>query len=114
MAPPTAQTTENRRYWGRIGGLRAHALHGPDVMLSAARQGFRDRFTKLVDPEGLLDPVEREVRTDRLQRAHMLELAAKSATARRRGAPDKKIPPASVSPGGIVAEGHGNGHPPIR
>ena len=83
-------------------------------MLSAARRGFRARFTRLVDPDGLLDPVERDVRADRLQRAHMLELAAKSATARRRGAPDKEIPPASVSPGGIAAEGQCNGRPPIR
>ena len=83
-------------------------------MLSAARRGFRARFTRLVDPDGILDPVERDVRADRLQRAHMLELAAKSAAARRRGAPDEKIPPASVSPGGIEAEGQCNGRPPIK
>jgi len=83
MARPTAQTSDEKRFWGRIGGLRAHALHGPDVMLAAALQGFRDRFTRLVDPDSHLDPVEREVRASRLRRAYMLELAAKSASVRR-------------------------------
>jgi hypothetical protein len=85
MARTTAQSTETRAFWGRVGGLRAHALHGPDVMLSAARKGFRDRFTRLVDPDGLLDPIEREVRASRLRRAWMLELAARSASVRRSG-----------------------------
>jgi hypothetical protein len=59
-------------------------MHGSDAMLSAARRGFRDRFLRLVDAEGLLNPVEREVRADRLLRAHMLALAAKSAQVRHR------------------------------
>jgi hypothetical protein len=52
-------------------------------MLGPARRGFRARFERIVDPEGLLDPVEREVRVDRLLRAYMLEMAARSAVARR-------------------------------
>jgi hypothetical protein len=83
MARPTAQTLKAQQYWGRVGGLRAHALHGPAVMLGPARRGFHDRFRRLVDPEGLLEPGERELRADRLRRAHMLALAAKSAEARR-------------------------------
>ena len=83
-------------------------------MLGGARRGFRLRFERLVDPDGTLPESEREARADRAMRAHMLTLAAKSAAARRKGAPDKKIPPASVSPGGIAAEGHRNGRLPTR
>lgn len=86
MPEPRKPATEKQRFWGRVGGLRAHGLHGPEVMLSAARQGFRARFSRLADPEGRLDPVERQVRASRLQRAYMLELAGKSAAARKKRA----------------------------
>jgi hypothetical protein len=80
-------------------------MHGSDAMLSAARRGFRDRFLRLVDPEGLLNPVEREVRADRLLRAHMLALAAKSAQARHRSRHAEQSPasPPAVSISGSKA-----------
>lgn len=71
------------RNWGRIGGLVAWSRNDADRMVSAAHQGFRRRFERLVDPEGTMDPVERVVRADRARRAHMLTLSAKSAEARR-------------------------------
>lgn len=103
-----------RRRWGRIGGLTAWSRNSAQAMQAGARRGFRARFVRQVDPDGTLPEVEREARADRAMRAHMLTLAAKSAAARRKGAPDKKIPRASVSPGGIEAEGLGDGRPPIR
>ena len=72
--------------------MRAQGIHGSDAMLSAARRGFRDRFLRLGDPDGLLNPVEREVRADRLLRAHMLALAAKSAQVRRRSGHAEQLP----------------------
>jgi hypothetical protein len=73
-----------RAAWGRIGGLKAWSLHDPKEMVGPAHAGFRRRFERLVDPEGVLDPFERAVRADRARRAHMLELAERSARARRK------------------------------
>jgi hypothetical protein len=52
-------------------------------MLNGARQGFKARFERQVDPLGELDPSERAARADRARRAHMLALAYRSAEARR-------------------------------
>jgi hypothetical protein len=40
------------------------------------------RYERLVDPEGKLEPVERERRAAYARKAHMLKLAAKSAKVR--------------------------------
>jgi hypothetical protein len=72
--------------WGRIGGLTAWARHEPETMVGPAHRGFRARFERLVDPDGVLDPAERTLRADRARRAHMLTLAAKSAESRRKKA----------------------------
>ncbi len=48
-----------------------------------ARQGLLDRFERLVDPDGLLDPAERARRADAARKAHYLRMALKSAKARR-------------------------------
>jgi hypothetical protein len=96
--------TERARAWGRIGGLRAWALNGPDVMVGPAHRGFRTRFERIVDPEGVLPPDERKRRADRARRAHMLSLAAKSAEVRRTKKADREsqIPrPAAVAPRGV-------------
>lgn len=49
-----------------------------------ARAAFLDRFRREVDPDGLLDPAERDRRATSARRAHMTRLARKSAAARRR------------------------------
>ena len=89
MSDNSARTT-----WSRIGGLRAWALNDAEVMVGPAHRGFRARFERLVDPDGILDPKERAIRADRARRAHMLDLAAKSAKARRakKGATDVQSP----------------------
>jgi hypothetical protein len=86
--------SDEARTWGRIGGLRAWAMNDAETMVGPAHRGFRARFERLVDPDGMLEPQERTVRADRARRAHMLTLAARSAEARRkrkggRHAPDE-------------------------
>lgn len=70
--------------WGRVGGLTAHAKHGPEVMLAAANAARWAKYERAVDPDGLLPPDERRRRAERLRRADMLRLAARSAEARRK------------------------------
>lgn len=74
---------EQQRRWGKIGGLTAHGRHGPETMLRPALDGFRRRFEREADPESTLTEAERVKRADRLRRAHMLALAARSAAVRR-------------------------------
>lgn len=69
---------------GRIGGLIAWSRNDPETMVGPAHRGFRRRFERLVDPNGTLPEAERMVRADRLRRAYMLSLAAKSAAVRRK------------------------------
>jgi hypothetical protein len=75
--------SDEAKRWGQIGGLTAWSRNDPETMVGPAHRGFRRRFERLVDPDGLLDPQERTVRADRARRAHMLTLAARSAEARR-------------------------------
>jgi hypothetical protein len=51
-----------------------------------ARDGHRAKFRRQVDPDGTLDPIERERRVDALMTAHLLRmsLAARRARARAR------------------------------
>jgi hypothetical protein len=81
---------EEQVRWGRIGGLTAHARHGADEMLGPARAGFRERFRRMVDPTGELDPAERERRAEKALRAHMLRLSEASARARNHNKPDRR------------------------
>jgi len=107
-------TGEERQRWGRIGGLTAHSRHSPVEMTAGARRGFRERFRRLVDPEGALPPEERERRAERAMRAHMLTLSEKSARARRLAPtdeeapprrPDIRRPPGSHAPSGRIERG---------
>lgn len=50
---------------------------------AAARQAFRDRFERQVDPDGTLDPAERARRAESARKAFYTRLALKSARARR-------------------------------
>jgi hypothetical protein len=52
---------------------------------AAARQAFNDRFAREVDPDGVLDPIERAVRAESARKAHYTRLALRSAQSRRRG-----------------------------
>jgi hypothetical protein len=74
---------ETAAAWGRIGGLTAWAHNDAETMTGAAHRGFRARFEREVDPEGILPPAERAARAERARRAWMLTLAARSAAVRR-------------------------------
>ena len=87
------RAVDAQRAWGRIGGLTAWSRNDAEVMVGPAHRGFRVRFERQVDPDGILDPHERMVRADRARRAHMLALAARSAEVRRarKGRPDSGL-----------------------
>lgn len=80
-----------RRSWGRIGGLTAWARNDRETMVGAAHRGFRARFEgevlRAADARGeTLTPADLATRSDRARRAYMLTLAAKSAAARKKPA----------------------------
>ena len=68
---------------GRRGGLSNIARNGGHAPAANARAGFMRRFELQVDPDGLLSPEERATRARYAMKAHMAELAARSARARR-------------------------------
>jgi hypothetical protein len=78
-------TSRPRCYLGqRRGGLTSLARYGSQAIAKPAWQGTQTKFERLVDPEGILEPAERQQRAQAARRAHMLLLAEKSAEARRR------------------------------
>lgn len=76
-------TAEIRQLNARIA---AHTLHSrvadPAAHTEPARQGFRRKFEREVDPDGLLDPDERERRADHAMKAHMARLRVKALRAK--------------------------------
>jgi len=56
----------------------------PAARTAPGRAAFLKRFERQVDPEGKLAPAERQRRANQLRRAFFLDLAAKSANARRK------------------------------
>ena len=69
---------------GRIGAFRLHATHDPRATTAKARAAFLSRFETEVDPDGVLDPSERDRRALAARSAYFARLALKSARARRR------------------------------
>lgn len=49
-----------------------------------ARAGMQAKFERQVDPDGLLDPVERAKRAESARKAYYADLTRKSIAARRR------------------------------
>ena len=97
---------ERQASWGRIGGLTAWARNDAETMTGAAHRGFRAKFERECDPEGILPLAERAARAERARRAYMLRLAARSAATRR-----KKTGPTNETSGPVTTEGHGNDRP---
>ena len=77
-------STADRQIVGRVGAHIMHSRNDPREITSAARKAFLDGFEREVDPDGVLDPVERARRAGHLRKAHFARLALKSAQARRR------------------------------
>ena len=61
----------------KVGAYTRAALYDGKEVTARARSTFRDSFLTAVDPEGLLDPSERERRAEALRRAHYARLALK-------------------------------------
>lgn len=72
---------------GRIGAHTRWAKE-PDrkAATAPARRGFRARFEREADPEGVLSPAELAYRTDCLISAHMGRLALAKAAKKARAA----------------------------
>lgn len=51
---------------------------------AAGRKAFLDRFERQVDPDGILNPSERSKRAEHARKAYFLQMARKSAAARRK------------------------------
>lgn len=80
---------------GRIGGHRTHATHSSDEIARTARAGLLRKFELEVDPHSELTPEERTRRATHAWRAHMAQIALKSARTRAKRAV-KLAPPAAV------------------
>lgn len=75
-------TKAQRRVWGRIGGLTTYGLGKTNT--APARAAMWSKWEREADPEGVLDPEERQRRAKALQRAFMTRVAMKGVEARRR------------------------------
>lgn len=83
----TSLTPEERSAFGRIGALESWA-HTDDraARTAPARASSMSRFEREADPDGVLDPAERQRRAELLKSAYFQRLAIKSARARRKAA----------------------------
>jgi hypothetical protein len=58
----------------------------PTARTAPARKALLDKFTRDADPDGVLEPAERERRAEHLRKAYFKTLALRSAQSRRRAA----------------------------
>lgn len=68
---------------GRIAALTRWAKEDPQANAQRGQAGLLKKFMREVDPDNELPENERVIRAQRLLRAHMVRLAARSAEARR-------------------------------
>jgi hypothetical protein len=86
--PPDLSPSE-RTLRARAAALTLHSKVDSTAHLAPARAaspGQLAYWLAQVDPDGILDPAERERRADCARRAHMAKLALASSKARRRKA----------------------------
>jgi hypothetical protein len=76
-------TPPERNLWARAAAYRLHSLYDSRELTANARTAFRDRFTRQVDPDGILPEAERKRRAECARKAYYAALAAKSVRARR-------------------------------
>jgi hypothetical protein len=78
-------TPEQRRRRGRIAAHASWARTADrTARTSPGTKAFLERFEREVDPDGVLPPETREAMARHARIAYMLQLAEKSAAARRR------------------------------
>jgi hypothetical protein len=81
----SANDPSERRLIASIAALTKHSrIDGRDATRAARYASHVERFERLVDPDGTLDPTERQRRVAAARRAHFKALALKSAQARRK------------------------------
>ena len=77
-------TSTERKLRAKAAAYALHAQGGTSTKAGTA--AFLARFEREVDPDGVLDPVERARRADFARKAHMTTLAFKSARAKSKRA----------------------------
>lgn len=77
-----ALTPEQRSLRARLAAYSLHAQGKTNT--EPARAAYDARWAKLVDPDGSLDPHERERRAGAARSAHFARMAFESAKVRRR------------------------------
>jgi len=70
----------------RQGAHTLHSRYDSRDLTAPARQKWAENWETRVDPEGVLQPAERARRAEHAMRAHMTELARKSAKLRSKRA----------------------------
>ncbi|RZU52666.1 hypothetical protein EV385_4544 [Krasilnikovia cinnamomea] len=78
-------TPEQRSMRGRLAAHARWAREDPEHHLPKARAAFMDRFSREVDPDGVLPPAERERRAEHARKRYFTALAFKSSRARSSG-----------------------------
>ena len=81
MSSTPSERSLQARHAAQVGW--AHCLDRT-ARTEKARRGFDERFEREVDPDRVLDPVERARRAESARRAFFSKLALKSAVARRK------------------------------
>jgi hypothetical protein len=81
-----SMASELRSQRARIAALTRSSREDPRSMTQPARDGFHQRFLDIVDPNGELPEAERERRAQAALKAHMAQLAFRSAKARAKRA----------------------------
>lgn len=76
-------SASERSHRGRLGAYLMHARHDPRSTAAAARLAFSRRFLDMVDPAHTLPEPERLMRADAARKAYFVQLAYRSARARR-------------------------------
>jgi hypothetical protein len=77
---------EHRILRSRAAAHTLHAKYDSRELSQPARDKFMARFLREVDPDGVLEPAERERRAAHARKAYFTALALKSAQARRKRA----------------------------
>lgn len=72
-----------------IAGLTRWSQQDPVAGTAKARQSFLARFEHQVDPDGVLEPAERQRRAEAAKRAHFKRLGIRSGQSRARTAAEK-------------------------
>lgn len=76
-------TPELRTIRARVAAFAKHSKHDPAVDCAKAREALWAKYRAQVDPEGTLDPVERDRRVRAALRADLARRALASAKARQ-------------------------------